>query len=325
MNAWGSSSAVRDGSVSLAELGAARQEEGNVGAEVGGELVEAASATGRPSASFASRARRRRPSCRHRGRRQPGSACRAARQHGSTPASPRDQLERAADQRVVLEPLDDETGRALEPDPVGEVDPLKTVVTSCFPSGRRRADDQCEVDLRVGEPFAHASSRSSSTNSGGARASARVEGERPSRVRASTARGRSATPASSSELGNVLRRCAKAASTTRFTDRKRSGSSRRRKATSAESTFGCGLNTVRATGWKPVRSAASCTRPTRRRRPSSPGTRRSGQRPRAGPSRTSSRPTAGRRGSRRRSASRCCTEGSRRACPAADRGSRGRA
>ena len=34
----------------------------------------------------------------------------------------------------------------------------------------------------------------------------------------------------------------------------------RRNATSAESTFGRGRNTVRETGWKPVRSAASWTR-----------------------------------------------------------------
>ncbi len=32
-----------------------------------------------------------------------------------------------------------------------------------------------------------------------------------------------------------------------------------RKATSADSTFGRGLNTSRETGWKPVRSAASWT------------------------------------------------------------------
>src|SRR5918996_1181942 len=41
--------------------------------------------------------------------------------------------------------------------------------------------------------------------------------------------------------------------------------------------------------------------------------RRSGLPPRAGPSRTTAAPSAGRRGSRRRAEWRCCTEGSRRA------------
>ena len=42
--------------------------------------------------------------------------------------------------------------------------------------------------------------------------------------------------------------------------RSSAGSSRRRNATSAESTFGGGRKTVRETGWKPVRSAASWRR-----------------------------------------------------------------
>ena len=66
-------------------------------------------------------------------------------------------------------------------------------------------------------------------------------------------------PASESEFGRVFRRCENAASTTCLTIANRGGSSVRRNATSAESTFGGGRNTVRATGWKPVRSAASCT------------------------------------------------------------------
>jgi hypothetical protein len=40
---------------------------------------------------------------------------------------------------------------------------------------------------------------------------------------------------------------------------KRDGSGLRSNATSAESTFVRGRNTVRATGWKPVRSVASWT------------------------------------------------------------------
>ena len=76
---------------------------------------------------------------------------------------------------------------------------------------------------------------------------------------ASTAAARVPAPASSRELGSVLRRCANEAVTILFTRAYASGSATRRKATSAESTFGGGLKTVRDTGWKPVRSAASCT------------------------------------------------------------------
>ena len=47
-------------------------------------------------------------------------------------------------------------------------------------------------------------------------------------------------------------------STTRLTSAEAAGPIRRN-ATSAESTFGRGRNTSRDTGWKPVRSAASCT------------------------------------------------------------------
>ena len=79
---------------------------------------------------------------------------------------------------------------------------------------------------------------------------------RPARRRACARRRE---PASSSEFGSVFRRCANAASTTRLTRRSRPGSGRRRKATRAESTFGGGRKTVRETGWKPVRSAASWT------------------------------------------------------------------
>ena len=68
-----------------------------------------------------------------------------------------------------------------------------------------------------------------------------------------------AIPASSSEFGSVLRRCAKAPSTMRFRRRQSGGSSVRRNATSADSTLGRGRNTSRETGWKPVRSAASWT------------------------------------------------------------------
>ncbi len=66
-------------------------------------------------------------------------------------------------------------------------------------------------------------------------------------------------PASASEFGSVLRRCENAASTTCLIRAKPGGSGILRKATRAESTFGGGRKTVRETGWKPVRSVASCT------------------------------------------------------------------
>ena len=105
-----------------------------------------------------------------------------------------------------------------------------------------------------------ASASASATNSCGLeRLGPRRGGRGRSRPAPPRAARATARPASATEFGSVLRRCANAASTTRLTPAKSSGSATRRKATSAESTFGGGRNTVRETGWKPVRSAASCT------------------------------------------------------------------
>ena len=327
MNAWGSSSAVRTVPSPSPSWGPRARKKGTSAPRSAASWWRRASATGRPSASFASSSAAAaselpppRPAA--------TGICLSmtARQYGSTPASPA--ISSSARRTSVSSSNPSTTRPAVRSssDPVGEADPLKHGRHLVLAVRTTRADDQCEVDLRVGEPFAHASSRSSSTNSGGASASARVEGERPSRVRASTARGRSATPASSSEFGQrlapvreggldhalhrseALGKLAAAEGDERGVDVRLRPEYRPRHGMEARS-LGRELHEHRdgAVG-------------LRRR-----GRRRSGQRPRAGPSRTSSRPTAGRRGSRRRSASRCCTEGSRRACPAADRGSRGRA
>ena len=93
-----------------------------------------------------------------------------------------------------------------------------------------------------------------------ASASARTFAGRPSSASApAAALLGSARPASSSELASVLRRWANAAWATRRTDSSSELQGRvRRNATSAESTFGGGRKHVRATGWKPMRSVASC-------------------------------------------------------------------
>ena len=76
--------------VALAELRALGEEERDVGAERGGELVQlrSAGAAGRASRSRAA-ARRRRPSCRRRARRRPGSACRCGRASAARRRPPR--------------------------------------------------------------------------------------------------------------------------------------------------------------------------------------------------------------------------------------------
>src|SRR5262249_26876828 len=128
-----------------------------------------------------------------------------------------------------------------------------------FPVVARRSDDEREVDLRGCGGTHHPSCSASTTNSCGASASARVDSGRPSASSAAAARSRETRPASAREFGSVFRRWPKAAETTRLIREKLSGSSVRRKATSAESTFGGGRKTVRETGWNPVRSAASWT------------------------------------------------------------------
>ena len=103
------------------------------------------------------------------------------------------------------------------------------------------------------------------------RLGAHRRGQLRARRRARSTRSRGASPASDTLLTSVLRRCAKAACTScrQMRPGRRAAPptrARRRKATSAESTFGGGTKTVRGTGWKPVRSVGQPHRARRRRR-----------------------------------------------------------
>src|SRR5579872_6211555 len=169
-----------------------------------------------------------------------------------------ERLERAAHERVGEEPVDAERERRLDVDPVGEGDALVHGDELVLAVVARGPDDEGEVDLR-GRGCSHRSASVSATNSCGASASARTDASRPIDASAATERSRDASPLSSSEFGSVFRRCANAAATTFFTRAKLSGKPVRRNATSAESTFGRGRNTARETGCSPVRSVASCT------------------------------------------------------------------
>src|SRR5439155_18119435 len=169
-------------------------------------------------------------------------------------------LEGATNERIAGEPSDAQRGRAVDRDPVGERNALVDRDELVVPVLTGRTDDERQVDLGGRGCATHSRASASARNSAGASSSPRTFGSRPIVAIASSARPRSATPASSSEFARRLRLCAKQASTTCFTRRKSCGSPVRRKATSAESTFGRGRNTVGGTGWKPVRSATSCTR-----------------------------------------------------------------
>ena len=134
----------------------------------------------------------------------------------------------------------------------------KTVTSSCLPSGALRPDDEREVDLRGSRPD-HLERLGERDELGrlellGARRSGGGRSRRAPRRHVRATR----RPASASELASVLRRWAKRASTSVLTCGEAPGAMRR-KATSAESTFGRGRNTSRDTGWRPVRSVASWT------------------------------------------------------------------
>src|SRR5215216_7059918 len=174
----------------------------------------------------------------------------------------RQHFERPPDKRVGGKAGDGELVRGVQPDPVGERDPLQHRRDLVAPVRPRRPDDQRQVQLRGGEQLGHASAAARRTNSSGSSSSARALGARPSCASAAAASSRPAMPASSSEFGSRLRRWAKAPSTTRLSlgQGTRGRSARRRKETRAESTFGGGRKTVRETAWKPVRSVASCSR-----------------------------------------------------------------
>ena len=163
--------------------------------------------------------------------------------------------EGVADDRVAGEAGDRERRTGLDRDSVGEIDPLQEGRDLVLAVRAGRADDEREIDLRR-RRRSHSASVSAA-NSAGASASARASGGRPIEASAAAATSREQSPASASEFGSVLRRWANAASTTCLIRAKSSGSGKRRKATSAESTFGGGRKTVRETGWKPVLSDAS--------------------------------------------------------------------
>ena len=136
-----------------------------------------------------------------------------------------------------------------------------TVTTSCIPSGRRRPTTSVRLS------FAGASNVCQSLIGGAARSARRTPKARgPRRGRSADGRAPQAsrspapgsqTPLSASEFASVFRRCAKPPETMRASSAGRGGPGTRSKATSAESTFGGGRNTVRAIAWNPVRRALS--------------------------------------------------------------------
>ena len=177
----------------------------------------AASSCRRSAGSGSGRARwragapSRRRSCRRRGRRRRGCASR------SVPASAarrgRGRRSSAPPTRVSSGEAVDRSAAAARQDAVGEVEALHDGRHLVLAVVAERADDEREVELRGRRRAVHAARASArATNSGGSSSSARA-----------AARGRSppapppprpvARPASSSEFGSVLRRCAKAAAT----------------------------------------------------------------------------------------------------------------
>src|SRR5579884_3708080 len=246
-------------SVAGRELRPVVQEKGNVGTDLGGHVVQgigwerlAERRVGEPKRGRGVRA----AAAEARGLGQPFldprmPALRAVRAH-------REEVERVADERVAGEAVDARRRRGVDVDAVGDAHSLQHGQHLVLAVGPGRADHECEIDLR-GRGSPHASARASSTNSGGASTSARVDAPRPIAASAATPRSRVAKPLSASEFGSVFRRCANAAATTSLIRAYSAGSATRRNATSAESTFGAGRNALRATGWKPLRSHTSCT------------------------------------------------------------------
>src|SRR4029079_4082808 len=156
-----------------------------------------------------------------------------------------------ANDRVVCKALDDQGVRRLDLDLVVGVDSLQRGDHFVLPAGALRSTDEREVDLGVRSSTAHASNSASWTNSLGSSSSARAVPPCPIEATAVSTPARDASPESAIELPAVLRRCAKAASTTGLTS-EIGATTARSKATSAESTRGCGRNTDGETGWNPT-------------------------------------------------------------------------
>ena len=187
-----------------------------------------------------------------------------ARQRGSTPAAAASAV-RASRTSVSAGEAGDRAGSCA-----GSIETrsprstrCSTVATSCLPSSRAGPTTSARLI------FAGAGARFTAPRSGASASatnSARLERlgpglrEPPDRLERggrllARRRGRRARASSAASCAGARTRPRRSA----LIRSKRSGSGTRRNATSAESTFGGGRKTVRATGWKPVRRAASWT------------------------------------------------------------------
>ena len=263
--AAGARAAVRAVPSPSPSCGPSARKNGHVGAERGGELVQLRRrASGRSSVSFASRSAAAASELP-----PPSPAATGIRLSMRTlPAPARRRPPRRAarappDERVVWKAVDAQAPRpARARSRSARLDPLEhgRRPRACR---RRRRGPTTSARLILARASTAPSSRGaapSSTNSSGASASARVSAARPRAASASAACARVATPASSSEFGSVLRRCANAASTTRLISRevaRAAACAGTRRAPSRRSAA-AGRPCARP-GGMPVRSAASCT------------------------------------------------------------------
>ena len=251
--------------VALAELRAGVEEERHIGAEPRRRArASRSAASGSSSVSFASAKRGRRvgaAAAEPGGDRDPllDRAC----QRGSTPAASASASSARADERVVGEPVDAELGAPARARSGRRASiRCRTVATSCLPSSRRGPTTSARLIFAVARrASSRRSASASATNSGGSSASARTPAIAADAPRAPPPpRSRVATPASSSELASVLRRCANAPWTTlleRASSVGQLASAGTRRAPSRRSA--AAGRPCATTGWKPVRSAVSWT------------------------------------------------------------------
>ena len=319
----------QDGAVTGTELRAAREEERHVCSDRRRELCEPVlSQTAAGSSSFASR------SAAAASELPPPSPAAtgidlviSTFQCGSTPAAAASAASAAGDDRVAVEAGDVEALADRKRDAVTELDALQDrcdLVLAVVPEG---ADDEREVDLRRCRDAPHASCpRQLDEHRWLERLGPHRRIEPELGQSASTASSRVVTPASWSELASVLRRCAKAPSTTRRT----SANSVRQRDSPERDESGVDI------GRRPEDGARDGMEPGPRSGEldqHGDGTvrlrRRDGEEAIGNLALHHDAPQidrrAGRRGSPRRSASRCCRAGSRRAWSGRARGARGRA
>src|SRR4029450_13485411 len=119
----------------------------------------------------------------------------------------RQPFERVANERVLGKAANTEARRWGGRDPGDEVETLVDR-RQLVPAVVGRADDEREVQLRGRGRARHSSACASAPNPPGGSASARVTGSWPTFTSAAAACSREASPASSSEFGSCLRRCA---------------------------------------------------------------------------------------------------------------------